>query len=334
VLLGFDDGHDALPDLIQLEMVREDGLPIARKSICYGIGMKETLGDGIMASLSIDPLHDEFGATLTGIDLGVTLSDEQVGQVHAAIDTYSFLVFPDQSMDDDKHLAFTRQLGEVEANHVALGRDGVINYFGTIGNVQPDGTVQGNDHQHTKFLTGNNMWHTDSSFRKVPSLVSIMYAYEVPEQGGHTQYVSSRAAYRRLADETKETIEPLEVIHDYVFSRSKVAEVDPAHAASLPPINQRLVRRNPGNGEKNYYVGSHARTIAGWDDGESRVLLDDLLGRATGEEHIHTQVWEPGQLVIWDNRCMLHRGTGYDADKYRRFMRQTRVAGVGPTLEE
>ncbi len=287
-----------------------------------------------MTSFNIDPLHDEFGATITGIDLGKTLSDAEVADMHAAIDTYSFLVFPDQKLDDESHLAFTRQLGEPEPNHVALGRDGVVNYFGTIGNVQPDGTVHGNAHQHTKFMTGNNMWHTDSSFRRVPSLVSIMYAYEVPEEGGHTQYVSSRAAYRRLPDETKETIDPLEVVHDYVFSRSKVAEVDPNHAASLPPINQRLVRRNPGNGEKNYYVGSHARNIAGWDDTRSRALLDDLLERATGEEHIHTQVWEPGQLVIWDNRCMLHRGTGYDADKYRRRMRQTRVAGAGPTLEE
>ncbi len=124
------------------------------------------------------------------------------------------------------------------------------------------------------------------------------------------------------------------MIHDYVFSRSKVVEVDPSHAASLPPINQKLVRRNPGNGEKNYYVGSHARTIAGWDEGDSRALLDELLDRATGPERIHTQDWQPGQLVIWDNRCMLHRGVGYDADKYRRYMRQTRVAGAGPTLEE
>ena len=287
-----------------------------------------------MAALTIDPLHDEFGATITGIGLDATLSDAQISQLRSAIDKYSFLVFPEQSLDDDKHLAFTRQLGEPEANHVALGRDGVVNYFGTVGNVQPDGTVQGSDHKHTKFLTGNNMWHTDSSFRKVPSMVSIMYVYEVPEEGGHTQYVSSRAAYRRLPKETKDVIDPLEVVHDYVFSRSKVAEVEPGHAASLPPINQKLVRRNPGTGDKNYYVGSHARNIAGWDDGESRALLDDLLDRATGPRHVHTQVWEPGQLVIWDNRCVLHRGTGYDADKYRRHMRQTRVSGAGPTLEE
>jgi alpha-ketoglutarate-dependent 2,4-dichlorophenoxyacetate dioxygenase len=287
-----------------------------------------------MGTLAMDPLHDDFGATVTGVDLGEPLTDSHVQEIRAAIDAYSLLVFPKQSLDDERHLAFTQRLGEVEANHVALGRDGVVNYFGTIGNVQSDGTVQGNNDQHTKFLTGNNMWHTDSSFRKVPSLVSIMYAYEVPEEGGQTQYVSSRAAYRRLTEETKQTIEPLEVIHDYVFSRSKVVEVDPSHAASLPPINQKLVRRNPENGEKNYYVGSHARTIAGWDEGDSRALLDDLLDRATRPERIHTQNWQPGQLVIWDNRCMLHRGTGYDADKYRRYMRQTRVAGAGPTLEE
>ena len=147
-----------------------------------------------MGTLAMDPLHDDFGATVTGVDLGEPLTDSHVQEIRAAIDAYSLLVFPKQSLDDERHLAFTQRLGEVEANHVALGRDGVVNYFGTIGNVQSDGTVQGNNDQHTKFLTGNNMWHTDSSFRKVPSLVSIMYAYEVPEEGGQTQYVSSRAA--------------------------------------------------------------------------------------------------------------------------------------------
>jgi alpha-ketoglutarate-dependent 2,4-dichlorophenoxyacetate dioxygenase len=287
-----------------------------------------------MVTLGIDPLHDEFGATITGIELGRPLSADQIAELYAAIDDYSFLVFPDQDLDDERHLAFTRQLGEPEANHVALGRDGVVKHFGTVGNVQEDGTVQGSDHKQTKFLTGNNMWHTDSSFRAVPSLVSIMYVYEVPDEGGQTQFVSSRAAYGRLAGETKEVIDPLEVVHDYVFSRSKVAEVEPSHAASLPPINQKLVRRNPGNGAKNYYIGSHARNIAGWEEKQSRAMLDDLLDQATGPEHIHGQDWKPGQLVIWDNRCMLHRGTGYDADKYRRYMRQTRVAGVGLTLEE
>lgn len=282
----------------------------------------------------IKEIRNDFGAQISNVDLSISIKKEDIKAILKAIDDFSFLIFPDQSLSDDSHLEFTKLLGTPEPNHVAQGRDGIINYFGTIGNVQPDGTVQGNNHQHTKFLTGNNMWHTDSSFRKVPSFVSIMMAYEVPEEGGETQFVSARSAYARLPDDMKEKIDPLEVIHDYVFSRSKVAEVDPKHAASLPPITQKLVRRNPNTGAKNFYIGSHAKEILGWNYDDSRLLLDELLAETVADEYVYTHTWQPGDLVIWDNRCILHRGTGYDADKYRRFMRQTRVAGSGPTLEE
>lgn len=282
----------------------------------------------------IKEIHDDFGAQISNVDLSISIKKEDIKVILKAIDDFSFLIFPEQSLSDDSHLEFTKLLGTPEPNHVAQGRDGIINYFGTIGNVQPDGTVQGNNHQHTKFLTGNNMWHTDSSFRKVPSFVSIMMAYEVPEEGGETQFVSARSAYQRLSDDMKAKIDSLEVIHDYVFSRSKVAEVDPKHAASLPPITQKLVRRNPNTGAKNFYIGSHAKEILGWNYDDSRLLLDELLAETVADEYVYTHTWQPGDLVIWDNRCILHRGTGYDADKYRRFMRQTRVAGSGPTLEE
>ncbi len=282
----------------------------------------------------IKEIHNDFGAQISNVDLSISIKNEDIKAILKAIDDFSFLIFPDQSLRDDSHLEFTKLLGTPEPNHVAQGRDGIINYFGTIGNVQPDGTVQGNNHQHTKFLTGNNMWHTDSSFRKVPSFVSIMMAYEVPEEGGETQFVSARSAYERLSDDMKAKIDSLEVIHDYVFSRSKVAEVDPKHAASLPPITQKLVRRNPNTGAKNFYIGSHAKEILGWNYDDSRLLLDELLAETVADEYVYTHTWQPGDLVIWDNRCILHRGTGYDADKYRRFMRQTRVAGSGPTLEE
>jgi len=199
-----------------------------------------------------------------------------------------------------------------------------------------DGSKLGNDHKRTIFQTGNNMWHSDSSFRTVPSKFSVMCAYEVPDEGGRTEFVSERAAYQRLPDAMKEQIDPLLAVHDYVFSRSKVAPdaVTPSHAASLPPVAQKLVRTNPRTGEKNYFVGSHAKEIAGWTFDESRALLDELLDRATQAEHIYSHAWRPGDLVVWDNRCLLHRGSGYDADKYRRRMRQTRVCGEGPTLEE
>ncbi len=289
-----------------------------------------------MATLNTEPLHPDFGVRVTGIDLSEPLTEETREEIRAAVDRHSFVYFPDQPYDDGRQLEFTRIFGEPEPNHVKQGQDGEIDYFGTIGNVQDDGTAIGNSHKKTIFLTGNYMWHSDSSFRPVPAMLSIMCAYETPAEGGETEFVSGRAAYRRLPDEMKERINPLIAVHDYVFSRSKVAPdaVTPSHAASLPPVQQKLVRANPGTGEKNYFVGSHAKEIVGWSFEESRALIDDLMERATREEHVYSHKWRPGDLVIWDNRCLLHRGAGYDADKHRRYMRQTRVRGVCSTLEE
>ena len=289
-----------------------------------------------MVSPNFEPLHSDFGARVTGLDLGDGLSASAVSEIERAIDDFSFLWFPEQSVSDDMQLAFTKLLGEPEPSHVKLGQEGVIEYFITIGNVQDDGSVFGNDHPKTRFLTGNNMWHSDSSFREVPTYVTIMCAYEVPGEGGMTQYVSQRAAYNRLTEKTQVDIDPLIAIHDYVFSRSKVGDdaVTPSHANSLPPVRQKLVRKNSATGERNFYVGSHAREIEGWGFAESRDLLDDLLARTTEREHIYEHIWSPGDLVIWDNRCLLHRGSGYNADKYRRRMRQTRVQGAGSTLQE
>ena len=289
-----------------------------------------------MAILNIEPLHPDFGAHITDIDVSAQLSTILVEEIRTAVDEHSFILFSDQTMNDDTHLAFTRYLGEPEANHVKLGQEGIVEYFGTIGNIQSDGTVVGNDHKRTIFQTGNNMWHSDSSFREVPSLVSIMCAYEVPEEGGRTEFVSERAAYGRLPEDEQIKIDPLIAIHDYVYSRSKVGPnaVTPSHAKSLPPVEQKLVRNNPHTGAKNYYIGSHAKQIAGWSLEDSRPLLDGLLEQATKPEHVYSHAWQPGDVVIWDNRCLLHRGSGYDADKYRRYMRQTRVQGAGPTLQE
>ena len=287
-----------------------------------------------MSCLDIEPLNAPFGARIAGLDLTADLSDEDVDAIRAAIDAYSFLCFPEQPMTDEAHLAFTRRLGQPEAEHVTLGKTGKVVYLGTVGNIADDGSRRDSTHPRTRYQTGNEMWHSDSSFRQVPSFVSITHAYEVPGEGGGTSFASMRVAYAGLPEDMQATIDPLHVIHDYVFSRTQVAPVDPAHAASLPPIAHKLVRANPHNGLKSYYVGSHARSIVGWSGLESRKLLDDLLERATAPGDTYTHQWRAGDTVIWDNRCLLHRGTGYDADRWRRRMRQTRVAGAGPTIEE
>ena len=283
---------------------------------------------------TFEPLHKAFGARVTGLDLTETLPDELVEAIRQAIDDYSLLCFPEQSMSDEAQLALTRHLGEPEPNHVKFGATGIIDYFGSIGNVIDADTKKGNADPHTQYQTGNNLWHSDSSFRLVPSKCSINHAYEVPGEGGATAFASMRVAYAQLPEEMQAKLDPLHVLHDYVFSRSQVAPVDPNHAAALPPIEHKLVRTNPGNGRKNYYVGSHARSIIGWSGIESRELIDDLQARATQAEQIYTHQWQVGDTVIWDNRCLLHRGEGYDADRWRRLMRQTRVSGTGPTLDE
>lgn len=287
-----------------------------------------------MTALEIEPLHQDFAARITGVDITRELDDSTVQAIRNAVDEYSFLCFPGQDMNDEAQLRFTRYLGEPEPEHVTFGSTGKVVYFGTVGNVIDATTKKGNEDPGTRYQTGNNLWHSDSSFRLVPSFVSINHAYEVPGEGGETEFASMRSAYERLPEEIQTTIDPLLVLHDYVFSRSQVAPVDPNHAASLPPIEHRLVRTNPHNGKKNYYVGSHARSIVGWSGVDSRRLIDQLNEEATKPAAVYSHRWEVGDTVVWDNRCLLHRGAGYDADRWRRHMRQTRVLGAGPTTEE
>ncbi|MGA0842575.1 MAG: TauD/TfdA dioxygenase family protein [Arenicellales bacterium] len=275
--------------------------------------------------MDITPLSPGFGARITGMRLDGALSSDALNELRSIIDTYSLLHFPNQDMTDDRQLAFTQLLGSPEAEHVTFGTTGEVTYFGTVGNIKDDGTVA--DATNARYQSGNQLWHSDSSFRETPSYVSILHAYEVPEEGGDTEFVSMRTAYERLSQKEKEEIDPLFVLHDYVFSRSPIAPVNPNHAASLPPVMHPLVRINPNTRAKNLYIGSHARSIVGFTGIESRALLDRLLVLTTKAEFILTHRWTPGDTVIWDNRCTLHRGTGYDAARWRRRLRQTRVVG-------
>jgi alpha-ketoglutarate-dependent 2,4-dichlorophenoxyacetate dioxygenase len=281
-----------------------------------------------MPGLEVNPLHPDFGASVTGVDLTSNFPGDVLEQINDIIDRYSLVCFPGQSMSDEQLLAFTRRLGEPEPEHVTMGRTGEVVYFGTVGNVRDDGTKEGSAHPNTHYQKGNNLWHADSSFRERPCSLTVTHAHEVPGEGGATEFVSTRAAYARLPQDMRDTMAPLKVIHDYVFSRTQVAPVDPAHAASLPPVAHKLVKQNPRTGESNYYVGSHARSIVDWRGVDSRQLIDDLMARTTRPEDIYAHQWSVGDTVIWDNRCLLHRGTPYDADRWRRRMRQTRVSGT------
>ena len=283
-------------------------------------------------SITHQPLHSDFGIEIQGIELAAA-GDSTFHEIELAGERHSLLLLRGQHLDDDKQLALTRRFGALEFAHLAYARDGSIEYIGHIGNVDKAGRHLGASHPDVAFGAGNYLWHSDSSFRPAPAKYSLSYAYEVTPEGGELEFVSTRAAYKRLPAATKTLLEGQVGIHDYVYSRSQAAEVPANVAATLPPVRQRLVRTNPATGGKNYYVGSHLKTIAGWKPSEARALIDALIAGATRDPDIFRHRWEAGDLLIWDNRCLLHRGRAYDADQYRRRMHQTRVAGV-PTLEE
>ncbi len=184
------------------------------------------------------------------------------------------------------------------------------------------------------YQRGNLMWHSDSSFKLVPSLCSLLSAREVPPEGGETEFVSTRAAYAALPAEMKQRVEGLVAEHSFVYSRGLV---DPdllteEEKEETPPVRQALVRTNPVNGRKSLFVGSHASHIVGWPVEDGRVLLEELLEFATRPRFRYRHEWRMHDLIVWDNRGCLHRARPYDAEKHRRLMQRTTVAGDGPTV--
>jgi alpha-ketoglutarate-dependent 2,4-dichlorophenoxyacetate dioxygenase len=284
--------------------------------------------------MKIDLIHAEFGARISGVDLSQLLDDSTFAQIDDAINRYSLLLFENQQMNDEVHLDFTRRFGDLEEEHLSYYSRGEVTYIGRVGNIDVDGNKVSSG--QIKASTGNEMWHSDSSFREIPAMYSILSVYEVPDEAGETEFASARSAYHRLDSSTQQKIENLVGIHDYIFSRTKVGEgaVTQNQRTYMHPVRQRLVRQNPVTGDKNVYVGSHVKEIEGLPDAEARSLIDRLIVEVTRPESVYRHRWRVGDFMIWDNRCLLHRGCGYDADKYRRRMHQTRVRGLGPSIAE
>ena len=284
--------------------------------------------------MKIDPIHAEFGVRISGVDLSQPLEQGLFEQIDDAINRNSLILFENQQMNDAAHLDFTRRFGDLEEEHVTYYSKGEITYIGRVGNIDVDGNKVST--RQIKASTGNEMWHSDSSFREIPAMYSILAAYEVPAEAGETEFASARAAYQRLDQQTRDLIDSKVGIHDYIYSRTKVGEdaVTRNQRTYMHPVRQRLVRQNPVTGEKNIFVGSHVKQIEGMPDTEARALIERLIEEITRQESVYRHRWKPGDVMIWDNRCVLHRGCGYDADKYRRRMHQTRVRGRGPSIAE
>jgi alpha-ketoglutarate-dependent 2,4-dichlorophenoxyacetate dioxygenase len=284
--------------------------------------------------LELTPIHEEFGARVAGADLSQPLDEASFAAIDAAINRYSILLFEGQTMNDAAQLDFTRRFGAPEEEHVTYYGRGEITYIGLVGNIDAEGnrTTQ----RRVKSARGNEMWHSDSSFREIPAMYSILAAYEVPDAGGETEFASARAAWKRLDAGTQALIHGRIGIHDYIYSRTKMGEdaVNQSQRTYMHPVRQRLVRQNPVTGEKNVYVGSHVKAIEGMPDAEALPLIERLIAEVTRPESVYRHRWRAGDVMIWDNRCVLHRGVGYDEAKHRRRMHQTRVRCPDPSLAE
>ena len=284
--------------------------------------------------LELTPIHEEFAARAGGVDLSRPLDDASFAAIDAAINRYSFLLFENQPMSDAAQFDLTRRFGAPEEEHVTYYGQGKITYIGLVGNIDADGNKV--TARRVKSARGNEMWHSDSSFREIPAMYSLLAAYEVPDEGGETEFASARSAWERLDQETRALVHDRVGIHDYIFSRTKMGEdaVNQSQRTYMHPVRQRLVRQNPVTGDRNVFVGSHVKAIEGMPDEQAKPLIERLIAEVARPESVYRHRWRAGDFVIWDNRCVLHRGVGYDEAKYRRRMHQTRARCPDPSLAE
>lgn len=286
-------------------------------------------------SLTIEKLHPLFVAEVSGVDLTRPADGPTVAALRAAFDEHSILVFRRQDITDEQQIAFSQHFGPLE--RMLLGSQGGGTPLAFLTNVDREtGQIIPPDDKRMIRNAGNMLWHSDSSFKKVPSLASILSGREVPSEGGETQFASMRAAYDALSDAMKRRIEGLIAEHSFVYSRSQIdpTMLNDAQKAEVPPVPQTLVRQNPVNGRKALYVGSHASHIIGMPVEEGRALLKQLLEHATQERFVYTHKWQPKDIVMWDNRAVMHRGRPWAYMKFRRVMHRTTVAGGGPTVKD
>jgi alpha-ketoglutarate-dependent 2,4-dichlorophenoxyacetate dioxygenase len=286
--------------------------------------------------LSIKRLPAPFGAEILGVSLAEPLDATSFAQIEAAFNEHSVLVFHEQFLSDEQQIVFSRRFGPLEKTIRGVATEEVFApEIAHLANVDGEGRAIPPDDTRMIYHSGNQLWHTDSSFKRVPALASLLSGREVPPVGGETEFASMRVAYDLLDPALQAKLEDLVAEHSFTYSRGLVAPglVSDEDARQVPPVPQALVRTNPVNGRKGFYVASHASHIYGMPVEEGRALLRELTEIATQPHLVYRHVWRAGDLVMWDNRCTLHRGRPWDGAAYRRVMHRTTVAGDGPTAE-
>jgi alpha-ketoglutarate-dependent 2,4-dichlorophenoxyacetate dioxygenase len=281
---------------------------------------------------------ENFAARVTGIDIREPARSEDIAAIEAAIARHAVLVFPGQDITDDQQAAFSRHFGPLEEATGDLTppeKRRISMTLNDISNLDKDGKVLARDDKRRLFSLGNMLWHSDSSFKKAPARYSLLSARTIPGEGGNTEFADMRAAYDALDEKTKREIEDLVTEHSQLYSRGQLGFTDftDEERAQCVPVQQRLVRRHPVSGRKSLFLSAHIGAIDGIPVPEARMLIRDLTEHATQRQFVYAHVWRQYDLVMWDNRCTMHRARRYDSTQVRD-MRRTTVSDERSTLAQ
>jgi len=289
--------------------------------------------------VSFRQLHPAFAAEVSGIDCRRPLGGAQVAAIEAGMDRYAVLVFRDQRLTDEAQLAFSRRFGELEQTRgTGISKPGEQRLdpaFADVSNLDKDNRLLARDNRRRLYSLGNRLWHSDSSFKAIPATYSLLSGRVVVDRGGETEFADMRAAYDALDAATRAEIEDLVCEHSLIYSREVLGfdDLTSEERATMRPVRQRLVRRHPVTGRKSLYIASHIGTIIGWPMPEARAFIRDLTEHATQPQFVYSHRWRQWDLVMWDNRQVMHRVRRYDETQVRD-MRRTTVGGTEMTAAQ
>jgi alpha-ketoglutarate-dependent 2,4-dichlorophenoxyacetate dioxygenase len=290
-------------------------------------------------AVTVRPLHPLFVGEVSGVDITQPLTRDEVAAIEAGMDRYAVLVFRDQRLTDEAQLAFSRRFGELEQTRgTGISKPGEQRLdpaFADVSNLDKDNRLLARDNRRRLYSLGNRLWHSDSSFKAIPATYSMLSGRMVVDRGGETEFADMRAAYDALDAATKAEIEDLVCEHSLIYSREVLGfdDLTSEERATMRPVRQRLVRRHPVTGRKSLYIASHIGTIIGWPMPEARAFIRDLTEHATQPQFVYSHRWRQWDLVMWDNRQVMHRVRRYDETQVRD-MRRTTVGGTEMTAAQ
>jgi alpha-ketoglutarate-dependent 2,4-dichlorophenoxyacetate dioxygenase len=290
-------------------------------------------------AMTINDLTPGFVGEVSGIDVTQPLTPSQVQALEAGMDRYAVLVYHNQPFTDEQQKRFSRNFGPLEqttGGNVTKAAERRLDVeMADVSNLGSDHKPLAREDRRRLFNLGNQLWHSDSSFRAIPAKYSILSGRIVVEAGGNTEFADMRAAYDALDAKTKADIEDLVCEHSLIYSRGTLGFTDLSDEEKqmFKPVRQRLVRVHPVTGRKSLYLSSHAGTIIGWPMPEARAFLRDLNEHAVQPRFTYAHKWRQYDLVMWDNRATMHRVRRFDETKVRD-MRRTTVAGDSVTVAQ